>query len=120
MFLSKSIDYLGNLGAQLRDLQGYATLAHELIQNADDASASRMSFDIRRDALILDNDGVFSDCKDMEGSECPWSSDGIHNHKCDFHRFRSIGSGDKRLQEGATGAFGIGFISVYHLRTGLN
>lgn len=116
-FLSKSIDYLGNLGARLRDLQGYATLAHELIQNADDAPASWMSFNIEtgRDALILDNDGVFTDCGNVEAPECSWSSDSIHNHKCDFHRFRSADSGDKRRQEGATGAFGIGFISVYQL-----
>ena len=58
-FLSRSIDYLGDLGAKLRDLQGYGTLTHELIQNADDAPASWMSFDIRQDALVLDNDGVF-------------------------------------------------------------
>lgn len=116
-FLSKSIDYLGNLGARLRDLQGYATLAHELIQNADDAHATWMSFNIdtRWDALILDNDGVFTDCGNMDGLECPWSSDGIHNYQCDFHRFRSTTSGDKRRQEGTTGAFGIGFISVYQI-----
>ena len=116
-FLSKSIDYLGNLGARLRDLQGYATLAHELIQNADDAHATWMSFNIdtRLDALILENDGVFTDCGNMDGLECPWSSDGIHNYQCDFHRFRSTTSGDKRRQEGTTGAFGIGFISVYQI-----
>jgi len=116
-FLSKSIDYLGSLGARLRDLQGYATLAHELIQNADDAPASWMSFNIdtRLDALILDNDGVVNHCGNVEAPECPWSSDGTHNHKCDFHRLRSTDSGDKRRQEGATGAFGIGFISVYQL-----
>ncbi len=116
-FLSKSIDYLGSLGARLRDLQGYTTLAQELIQNADDARASWMSFNIdeRQDALILDNDGVFSDCGNMEAFECPWSSDGIHDHQCDFHRFRSTTSGDKRRQEGTTGAFGVGFISVYQI-----
>ena len=62
-FLSRATDYLGDLGAKLRDLQGYATLAHELIQNADDAPASWMNFIIRTDALILDNDGVFSGCE---------------------------------------------------------
>ena len=114
-FLSRRLDYLGDLGAKLRDLQGYGTLAYELIQNADDASASWMSFDVQSDVLILDNDGVFADCKDIGASECPWSSDGTHDHRCDFHRFRLIGSGDKRLQDGTTGAFGIGFIAVYQL-----
>ena len=115
MFLPRSIDYLGDLSSKLRDLQGYATLAYELIQNADDARASWLSFDIRRESLVLENDGVFTDCQDIESSECPWSDDGIHDHRCDFHRFRLIGSGDKRLQEGTTGAFGIGFIAVYQL-----
>ena len=113
-FLSRSIDYLGDLGAKLRDLQGYGTLAHELIQNADDAAASWMSFDIRQDALVLDNDGVFSSCEDIEAPECLRRTND-NTHRCDFHRFRLIGSGDKRLQEGTTGAFGIGFISVYQL-----
>ena len=115
IYLPKSIDYLGNLGAKLRDLKGFSTLAHELIQNADDSSAGWMSFDVQQDALILDNDGVFSDCGAVEASECPWSGDGIRDHKCDFHRFRLVASGDKRFQEGTTGAFGIGFISVYQL-----
>ena len=114
-FLSRSIDYLGDLGAKLRDLQGYRTLAHELIQNADDAPASRMSFDIWQDGLILDNDGVFADCKDIDADKCPWLRDGIHDRMCDFHRFRLIGTGDKRFQKGTTGAFGIGFIAVYQL-----
>ncbi|MCY4081246.1 MAG: DUF3883 domain-containing protein [Caldilineaceae bacterium] len=116
-YLSRTTNYLGDLGAKLRDLQGYSTLAHELIQNADDANASLMSFNIMPDALILDNDGVFSDCQchDNDTPQCPWTHDGKHNHQCDFHRFREHSSGDKRFQEGTTGAFGIGFISVYQL-----
>jgi hypothetical protein len=51
--LSRGIDYLGDLGAKLRDLQGFATLAYELIQNADDAGAGWMSFDICEAALIV-------------------------------------------------------------------
>ena len=114
-FLSRSLDYLGDLGAKLRDLQGYRTLAYELIQNADDAHSDWMSFDVRRDALILDNGGVFTDCGNVDAPACRWTGDGVHNHRCDFHRFRLIGAGDKRLQEGTTGAFGIGFIAVYQL-----
>ena len=71
--LSRGIDYLGDLGAKLRDLQGFATLAHELIQNADDTSATRwMSFDVGEHALVVDNDGTFSDCGQVEELECPW------------------------------------------------
>lgn len=115
-FLSRGIDYLGDLGAKLRDLQGFRTLAHELVQNADDAeTATRMAFSVADDALIVDNDGVFSECADVSADECAWKEDGIHNHRCDFHRFRRIASGDKRGQEGTTGAFGIGFIAVYQI-----
>src|SRR5438552_3940447 len=103
-FLSRGIDYLGDLGAKLRDLQGYRTLAHELIQNADDApTATSMTFDVRIDALVVDNDGVFRDCGQIEESECPWKQDGIHNHRCDFHRFRHVASGDKRGEADTTG-----------------
>ncbi len=115
-FLPRGIDYLGDLGAKLRDLQGFRTLAHELIQNADDAeTATTMAFSITEDALIVDNDGVFSECADVSADECIWKEDGIHNHRCDFHRFRRIASGDKRGQGGTTGAFGIGFIAVYQI-----
>ncbi len=115
-FLSRGIDYLGALGAKLRDLQGYRTLAYELIQNADDAeNATRMAFRVEGDALIVDNDGEFSACADVGADECAWKKDGIHNHRCDFHRFRLIASGDKRGQVGTTGAFGIGFLAVYQI-----
>lgn len=115
-FLSRGIDYLGNLGAKLRDLRGYRTLAHELIQNADDApDASLMRFDLQEDALIVENDGVFRNCQQIEKRECPWKGDGTHGHLCDFHRFRNVASGDKRGETGTTGAFGFGFTAVYQV-----
>lgn len=116
IFLSRGIDYLGDLGAKLRDLQGFRTLAHELIQNADDStSATSMVFDVRDDALLVDNDGVFSDCGQIGEPECPWKTDRAREHRCDFHRFRLVASGDKRSEAGTTGAFGIGFIAVYQI-----
>lgn len=115
-YLSRGIDYLGDLGAKLRDLQGYRTLAHELIQNADDAvNATSMAFRVSEDALSVDNDGVFSDCRQVEEPECPWKEDESRQHRCDFHRFRRIASGDKRGESGTTGAFGVGFIAVYQI-----
>lgn len=114
-FLSQGIDYLGFLDAKLRDLQGYATLTHELIQNADDAEADSMSFDVRDEALVVENTSTFSDCGQVEADECPWKTSADRNHRCDFHRFRKVAGGDKREQEETTGAFGIGFISVYQI-----
>jgi hypothetical protein len=115
-FLSRGIDYLGDLGAKLRDLQGHRSLAHELMQNADDApTATSMTFDVRPEALIVDNDGTFRDCKSVESPVCPWKTGGSRGYRCDFHRFRSIAAGDKRSEQGTTGAFGIGFIAVYQI-----
>lgn len=112
-FLSQGVDYLGFLEAKLRDLRGHATLAYELIQNADDAQASSMLFDVQDKALVVENMSTFSDCGQIEADECPWRNE--RGHRCDFHRFRKVASGDKREQEGTTGAFGIGFISVYQI-----
>ena len=101
-YLSQGVDYLGFLEAKLRDLRGIATLVYELIQNADDVKdergqpgTSRISFDIREDGLIVENDGTF--------------------REIDFERMRNVASGGKREEEGTTGAFGIGFIAVYQI-----
>src|SRR5438132_9981020 len=100
-YLSRGIDHLGDLGAKLRDLQGYRTLAYELIQNADDArDATSMTFDVREDAFIVDNDGRFTDCLHIDQPDCPWRQDKNRGHRCDFHRFRHIASGDKRGEAG--------------------
>ncbi len=101
-YRSQSVNYLGFLEAKLRDLRGIATLVYELVQNADDAkdeagkpSATRISFEICDDALIVENDGVF--------------------REIDFERMQDIASGGKRDEADTTGAFGIGFISVYQI-----
>src|SRR4051794_1075026 len=84
----RDLDYLEDLGAKLRNLQGFATLAHELLQNADDVpGVSLFVFDVCNDALIVENDGSFSDCGELEKSECPWKGDPNRGgHRCDFHR----------------------------------
>ena len=101
---NQSINYFGFLSKELGDLRGAITLAHELIQNADDAkndagelSASRITFDVRDDALVVSNDAVF--------------------REIDFHRMEVLADGTKREEEGhrTTGAFGVGFISVYQV-----
>ncbi|MBF0240117.1 MAG: DUF3883 domain-containing protein [SAR324 cluster bacterium] len=114
-YLSQGIDYIGFLEKQLRDLRGDAVLVYELIQNADDAKdVSYISFDVRDDALIVENDGIFSDCGTVNSSPiCSWVNQ--KGHKCDFHRLMNVAGGDKRNEAGNTGAFGVGFISVYQI-----
>jgi hypothetical protein len=115
-YLPRGLDYLGDLGSKLKDLQGFATLAYELIQNADDVpDVSEIRFDVRDDALYVENNGRFSDCKAIEQRECPWRNNPVINRRCDFHRFQWVAGGDKREQSGTTGNFGIGFISVYQI-----
>jgi hypothetical protein len=112
-YLSRETDHLGQIQAALRGLIGYHSLGFELIQNADDASAASMVFDVRDDALIVENDARFNDCRQQELSECPWVTDG--QPSCDFHNFRRVAGGAKRERQGTTGAFGIGFIAVYQI-----
>ena len=103
-YLAQGISYPGFLSKQLGDLRGITSLAHELIQNADDAkdddgnlAATQISFDFRDDALIVSNNAVF--------------------REIDFERIQDVASGTKRYESGArtTGAFGVGFISVYQI-----
>jgi hypothetical protein len=112
--LSRGFDHLGEIAKTVGDLRGLSTVIHELIQNADDApGATRMRFTVRDDALEVWNDGVFSRCSDIATPVCDELAS--RGHRCDFHSFRSMGSGDKRNRPGTTGAFGIGFTSVYQI-----
>ena len=112
-YLSRGTDHLGLIGNKLRDLRGYRTLASEFLQNADDAGATSLSFNVTDQELIVDNDGKFTDCGRVEEDECPWKKE--KGYRCDFHRFRYVASGDKRGQRDTIGAFGIGFIAVYQI-----
>lgn len=116
MYLPQGVDYLGFLNAKLRDLEGWSTLANELIQNADDTvGATRIALDVTNDALIVSNDAPFSDCGAIADPSCAWDTAGDGKKCCDFHAFRRVASGHKRVEQDTTGAFGIGFISVYQI-----
>lgn len=113
--LSRGIDYLGALARTLGDLTGYSTLAFELIQNADDAGASRLVFTFSEEGLEVWNDGVFSDCghQELPPDDCPMRD--AEGHRCDFHSFRLVSGEDKRQRDHTIGAFGIGFTAVYQI-----
>lgn len=108
---------LGNIEQALKGLQGYGIMALELIQNADDASAKVLSFDVGDASLVVENDGEFSSCGLVE-PECPWliqaNSEGS-NRPCNFHAISEMGSRSKLRASEQIGRFGIGFVSVYQI-----
>lgn len=102
VYKPQDVNYLGFLEAQLRDMTGVATLAYELIQNADDVQnedgrfpVTTLIFDVTDDALIVHNNGRF--------------------RPVDFERLQNIAGGGKRAEAGVTGAFGLGFLAVYQI-----
>ena len=115
--VSTSGDYtanlLGNISSHLAGLQGYAVMALELIQNADDAKASEIIFDVTKDGLVVTNSGTFSYCGDLKNRPCSRSKDG--GSQCDFHRIADVGSGGKLSSSDNIGRFGIGFVSTYQI-----
>lgn len=116
--LSYSAPLISNIRQILTGLQGFDSMAREIIQNADDAGAKNIRFDITDDALVVWNDAEFLSCG-LNSDECPWSREGSpHLGKrkaCDFHAISKVGSGNKYNQPGLIGRFGIGFVSVYQL-----
>ena len=107
--LSKSSDYLDALATTLRDLGGPATIPHELTQNADDAEdATIIRFTVSPEALTVWNDGTFTDCGEY-GTRCP------RPKSCDLHAFRRFAGRTKASDVTKTGAFGVGFTSVYQI-----
>jgi len=107
--LSKSSDYLDALATTLRDLGGPTTIPHELAQNADDAGdATLIRFTVSDEALTVWNDGTFTDCGE-DGVRCPWP------RSCDLHAFRRFAGRTKASDVTKTGAFGVGFTSVYQI-----
>lgn len=114
-YYSQVVDYIGFLNAELRGLKGISTLANELIQNAEDAHATHITFDVRDEALIVYNDALFADCGDIRSKICSMEQRAASPRLCDFHRFRRVASGNKRTQGDTIGAFGVGFISVYQI-----
>ena len=71
-------------------------------------------FSVDDDALTVFNDGVFSDC-DSSSAECAGVLLEGASVRCDFHSFLKISGQAKRQKRATTGAFGIGFTSVFQV-----
>ncbi len=109
---SYTANLLGNIRSHLAGLQGYDVMALELIQNADDAKADAIVFDVTDEGLLVYNSGKFTYCGDLEG---PCGFAVSSNYSCDFHRIADVGSGGKLSRGENIGRFGIGFVSTYQV-----
>jgi hypothetical protein len=109
---SFTANLLGNIRSHLAGLQGYAVMALELIQNADDAKAEEIVFDITDNGLLVRNSGQFKYCCDLDKPCAPLA---VGNYKCDYHRITDVGSGGKLSRGENIGRFGIGFVSTYQV-----
>lgn len=110
-------DLCGTISQSLKALQGYGIMALELIQNADDAGASHLSFDIRNDALVVRNSAEFTNCGQY-GEVCDWEKTGgpSGRHKaCNIHAISTMGARSKFESAEQIGRFGIGFVSVFQV-----
>ena len=89
------VDVIGFIADKLQGYVGHTAIISELIQNADDAGATEISFHFEHDRLIVRNDGLFSED--------------------DWHNIENMASHPKRDQKEQIGTFGTGFVSVYHI-----
>ena len=97
-------------------LRGYpfdVTVLKELLQNADDAKASKLW--IILDKRTHTNKGILSDnWKHLQGPALLVWNDSTFSGK-DLEGIQSLGLGSKRSESESIGQYGIGFNVVYHL-----
>jgi hypothetical protein len=110
---SYTANLLGNIRSHLAGLQGYDVMALELIQNADDAKAESVIFDITDAGLLVVNSGKFTYCGDLGTRPCKFIDS--NSYSCDYHRIADVGSGGKLSRGENIGRFGIGFVSTYQV-----
>lgn len=110
---SYTANLLGNIRSHLAGLQGYDVMALELIQNADDAKAKEIFFDITDRGLLVRNSGQFTYCGDLNSRPCGFVA--ANSYSCDYHRIADVGSGGKLSRGENIGRFGIGFVSTYQV-----
>ena len=110
---SYTANLLGTIRSHLAGLQGYDVMALELIQNADDAPAEGITFDVTDDGLWVRNSGTFDYCGNLHANTCPFQES--EGYSCDYHRIVDVASGGKLGQSENIGRFGIGFVSSYQI-----
>ena len=93
---SYTANLLGTIRSHLAGLHGYDVMALELIQNADDAKAADIDFDITDSGLVVRNSGRFVYCGDLSTGTCSFQDS--RGYSCDYHRIIDVASGGKLAQ----------------------
>lgn len=109
-------DLCGHIASALKGLAGYGAMAFELIQNADDAKASSVSFTVTDEYLLFENNSLFTSCDNLNDN-CKFNTNPEKSNPpklCNFHALKKMGAQSK-LGQGTIGRFGIGFVSVYQI-----
>ncbi len=97
----------------MRDYDFDITILKELLQNADDAKASKV-------CIILDKRGhkdtsvLSENWKELQGPALLVWNDSVFS-KEDYKGIQNLGLGSKRYDDESIGKYGIGFNVVYHL-----
>ncbi len=110
---SYTANLLGNIQSHLAGLHGFDVMGLELIQNADDAGAQSVVFDVTDAGLVVRNSARFTYCGDLNARPCPFRASS--GYDCDYHRISDVGSAGKLLRGDNIGRFGIGFLSTYQV-----
>lgn len=105
---------IGVIRSNLAGLKGFDTMALELIQNADDAGASKIVFNVTPEGLWVSNNSSFTSCGNLNIGFCPLLETDA-KRPCDFHAIAEIGKGSKLLDSENIGRFGVGFTSTYQV-----
>jgi hypothetical protein len=105
---------LGSIATNLTQLRTWDQAIKELVQNADDAEATEISFSISDTGLTVYNDQLMTYCQFPNKSYKSCNYEGKNkNDFCDVHAIKTLSSQNKKKNSDTTGKFGIGFVSTF-------
>lgn len=114
---SYEVDVVESISGQLTHLRTPEQFAKEIIQNADDAEATSLTFDFSPDRLLIHNNESLSQCDGQkiksDSKNCEYLSKSDGNLYCDVHAIRRFSSANKKKNSEATGKFGVGLVSAF-------
>lgn len=111
--LADALDDPALRGVKTSVVEKYSDQAHfiyELLQNADDAQAKSVRFELQKDKLIFAHNGSRRFSVSNPATE---EEDSANGGLGDINAITSIANSNKREREASIGKFGVGFKSVF-------